>query len=135
MAETLVVKSLSASIDASTGMLAPQISGLLAGEDILSAVTPCEIKSDGLVYKASGAAADSHANVAGFSTRPGVKQGQPITLYGVGTVAKYSDALMTPGMILYLGTAGILSSTASVGDTVGHAQAIDASNIRVIRNI
>lgn len=135
MAETLVVKSLSASVDASTGMLAPQLSGLLAGEDILTAVTPCEIRSDGLVWKASGAAADSHARVAGISTRPGVKAGQPITLYGLGTVAKYSDALMTAGMILYLGTGGTLSSTASTGDAVGLAQAVDSSNIRITRAI
>jgi hypothetical protein len=135
MAETLVVKSLSASIDASTGMLAPQISGKIAGEDILTAVTPCEIRSDGLVWKASGAAADSHARLAGVSTRPGVKAGEPITLYGLGTVAKYSDELLTPGAVLYLGTGGILSSTASVGDAVGIAQAIDASNIRITRAI
>lgn len=135
MAETLVVKSLSASVDASTGMLAPQITGLLAGEDILTAVTPCELRSDGLVYKASGAAADSHARFLGISTRPGVKSGQPLTLYGLGTVAKYSDGLLTPGAVLFLGTGGTLSSTASTGDAVGIAQAIDSSNIRITRAI
>jgi hypothetical protein len=135
MAETLVAKSAKASFDASTGMVAPQITGLIAGEAIASAVTPCRIHTDGKVYKASGAAADASARIAGFNTRGNIKAGQPVTLYGLGAVAKYSDGALTPGAVLYLGTGGILSSTASVGDTVGIAQAIDADNIRITRSI
>jgi hypothetical protein len=134
MAETLVVKSASASPDTSTGMVAPQVSHRILGEDIGSPMTPLEMRADGLLYRASGAAADSHARIFGWSTRSG-KAGQTMTVYGLGLVGKYADETLTPGAILFLGTGGTLSSTASVGDAVGCAQAIDASNIRVTRNI
>ncbi len=133
--ETIIVKSASASVDASTGMVAPQISGKILGEDVAGPCTPMEIRSDGLLWRATATAADSHARVAGFSTRRG-KTGQPMTIYGIGTVMKYADETMTPGALVFLGdTVGTLSSTATTGDAVGVAQAIDASNIRVTRAI
>lgn len=134
MAETLVVKSANASPDATTGMLVPQVTGLVLGEDVDSPVTPLELRADGKLWKASGAAADSHAHICGWSTRAG-KAGQPMTVYGIGLVAKYADGTLTPGAILYLGTGGTISSTASVGDAVGCAQAVDTNNIRITRNI
>lgn len=135
MAETVIVKSAAASMDASTGMVAAQVSGKTLGEDVASACTPLEMKSDGLLYKASAAAADSHARVVGWSTRKG-KTGQPMTVYGIGAVMKYADETLTPGALCFLGeTAGALSSIATTGDAVGIAQAIDASNIRVTKNI
>lgn len=127
-----VAKSAKASFDASTGMVAPQITGLVAGEAIASAVTPCRIHTDGKVYKASGAAADANARVAGWNTRGNIKAGQPVTLYGLGAVAKYSDGNLTPGALLYLGAAGALDTAATTGDALGVAQAIDADNIRII---
>lgn len=134
MAETLVVKSANASPDASTGMVAPQVSHRIAGVDIPGPMTPLEMRADGLLYPASGAAADSHARIFGWSTRK-CKAGATCTVYGLGLVGKYADETLTPGAVLYLGTGGTLSSTASVGDAVGCAQAIDASNIRITRNI
>lgn len=134
MAETLIVKSANPSFDASTGMVAPQVSQKLLGEDIASAVTPLEMRPDGLLYRASGAAADLHARIFGWSTRKG-KTGQPMAVYGLGAVGKYADETLVPGSLLFLGTGGTLSSTASTGDAVGCAQAIDASNIRITRNI
>lgn len=134
MAETLVVKSANAGPEGSTGMVAPQVSHRIAGVDIASAMMPLTMHTDGLLYPASGAAADANARIFGWSTKA-CKAGQTCTVYGLGVVGKYSDELLTPSMLLFLGTGGTLSSTASVGDTVGCAQAIDASNIRVTRNI
>lgn len=130
-----VAKSALASFDASTGMVAPQVSGLILGEDVLEAVTPLQLKADGKLWKASGAAADANARVFGWSTRKNGKSGQPMTVYGLGAVAKYSDSLLTPGAIYYLGAAGVLSDVATAGDAVGIAQACDADNIRITRNI
>lgn len=139
MAETLIAKSPNASFDASTGMVAPQVSHRMLGEDIGSALTPLQMKADGLLWRASGAAADANARIFGWSTRAG-KAGQTMTVYGEGAVGKYADETLVPGSLLFLGTVGgagvgTLSSTASVGDAVGCAQAIDASNIRITRNI
>lgn len=129
-----VAKSAKASFDASTGMIGAQLTGLIAGEDIPSAVMPCQIKADGKVWKASGAAADANAVIAGWSTRK-AKAGQPITLWGAPSVAKYADGTLTPGAKLYLGAAGALDTAATTGDAVGIAQAIDDSNIRLTRLI
>jgi hypothetical protein len=136
MAETIVVKSTVPSVDATTGMIAAQVSGLVLGEDVASAMTPLRLNSaDGALYKASAAAANANARVIGFSTRAG-KTGQPMTVYMMGLVGKYADETLSPGAVLFLGeTAGTLSSIATTGDAVGIAQAIDASNIRITRNI
>jgi hypothetical protein len=135
MAETIVVKSPATSFDASTGMVAPQVSQKLLGEDIGSAVTPLRMAADGLLYRATAAAANASARIFGWSTRKG-KAGQPMAVYGLGAVAKYADETLTPGNIYYLGeTAGTLSSIATTGDAVGCVQAIDASNVRITRNI
>jgi hypothetical protein len=135
MAETIVTKSANASVDATTGMVAPQVSQKILGEDIASPMTPLTMHADGMLYRATAAAANANARIFGWSTRAG-KAGQPMTVYGVGVVGKYSDEGLTPGNILFLGeTAGTLSSIATTGDAVGCAQAIDASNIRVTRNI
>lgn len=138
MAEVLIVKSANASFDASTGMVAPQVSHRILGEDIPSAVMPLQMKADGLLYRANGAAADSNARIFGWSTRAG-KAGNTMTVYGEGAVAKYADETLVPGSLLFLGTQSAtdatLSSGSSIGDLVGCAQAIDASNIRITRNI
>lgn len=134
MAETLVTKSANASMDATTGMIAPQSSNDILGEDVTSPATPLEMRSDGKLWKASGAAADSHARIYGWSTRA-AKAGMSMTTVGVGTIFKYSDEGLTPGAIYFLGTGGTLSSTASTGDAVGCCQAKDESNIRITRAI
>ena len=135
MAETVVTKSAKASVDTSTGLVNMPITGLIAGENIAT----CDmvyIKSDGLVWRATAAAANAAAKPAGIAPRA-ADAGQPITILpGPGQVVKYSDAALTPGAILYLGeTAGALSSIATTGDAVGVAQAIDSSNIRLTRAI
>lgn len=130
----LVTRSSDASVDATTAQLAAQITGLIAGEDI-DKCAPCYIKAaDGLVYMFDGTAANEKARLAGFCPRA-AKSGQPVTLFGAGTRMHYGSAL-TPGAILYgAATKGRLDDAATVGDAVGIAQVITATDIRVTRNI
>lgn len=130
----LVTRDTRASMDTSTGMIAPQISGLIAGED-LDAVAPCYIKAaDGKVYMSNGTAANEAATFAGF-TPVLAKAGEPVTLFALGAIFRYASGL-TPGQKLYIGaTAGRLDTAASVGDAVGVARALTAETIQVTRVI
>jgi hypothetical protein len=130
----LITRASTASMDVSTGMLAPQITGLKAGE-ALDAVAPCYIKtSDGLVYMSNGTAANEAAEFIGFTPRA-VGIGQPVTVFGVGARFSYGTGL-TPGDKYYIGaTAGRLDAAATTGDAVGVAQAINSTDIRVTRNV
>jgi len=133
--ETLIVKSTKASIDANTAMKAPQITGLIAGENI-AVCDACYIKAaDGKVYRCSAAAADEKARLAGVAPRA-AKAGEPITLFSLGLLFKYSDASLVPGAIIFLAeAAGALSTTATTGDAVGVGQAVDTNNIRITRGV
>lgn len=129
----LITRSTNASIDTNTAMYAPQISGLIAGED-LDMASPCYIKSsDGKVYMSNGTAANEAAEVIGFTPRS-VKSGEPVTVFGKGARFRYGTGL-TPGDKYYIGaTAGRLDSAATTGDSTGVAQAITSTDIRVIRD-
>jgi hypothetical protein len=120
-------------MDASSALFAPQITGLIAGEDLLIAA-PCYIKtSDGKVYMSNGTAANEAAEVVGFTPRA-AKAGQAITLFGKGARFQYGASL-TIGDKLYIGaTAGRLDTATTTGDAVGVAQIITATDIRVIRD-
>jgi hypothetical protein len=133
MAEVTIVRSASASVDASTAMVAPQLSQLELGEDVLACM-PLQIKADGKLWKASGAAADANARIVGIAARAG-RAGQTTTVLGAGTYFKYADETLTPGALIYLGTAGTLSTGTSLGDLVGIGQAVTASDIRLTRHI
>jgi len=130
---TLVTRASTASMDVSTGMFAPQITGLVAGED-LDVAAPCYLKSsDGKVYMSNGTAANESAEVIGFVPRA-AKAGQPVTLFGKGARFSYGSGL-TPGDKYYIGaTAGRLDTAATTGDAVGVAQALTATDIRIIRD-
>lgn len=129
-----LVTRANASIDASTGMFAPQVAGLLAGEAI-DAVAPCYIKSsDGKVYMSNGTAADEAAEFVGFSAKAAAS-GAAVTLFGIGARFRYGTGL-TPGNKLYIAaTAGRLDDGATTGDAVGVAQVLTSTDIRVTRNI
>ncbi len=129
----LITRTADASMDATTGMYAPQVSGLVAGEN-LDIAAPCYIKSsDGKVYMSNGTAANEAAEVVGFTPR-NVLNGQPVTLFGKGVRFKYGSGL-TPGDRYYIGaTAGRLDNAATTGDAKGVAQAVTATDIRVIRD-
>lgn len=130
----LITRASTASMDASTGMFAPQITGLTAGE-ALDVAAPCYIKSsDGKVYMSNGTGANEAAEIVGFTPRA-VASGQPVTLFGKGARFSYGTGL-TPGNILYIGaTAGRLDAAATTGDAVGVAQVITATDIRVTRDV
>jgi hypothetical protein len=119
-------------MDASTAMYAPQITGLVAGEN-LDVAAPCYIKSsDGKVYMCNGTAANEAAEFAGFTPRA-VISGQPVTLFGFGTRFRYGSGL-TPGDVFYMGaTAGRLDTAATTGDSMGLATAITATDVVVSR--
>ena len=127
----LVARDTQASPDASTAAVAPQITGLIAGEAIDRAA-PCYIKAaDGKVYMSNGTAADEAAKVDGFSARS-ANAGEAITLYGPGTRFGYSSGL-TPGQNLFTAaTKGRLDDAATVGGTVVIARAITATDIVVM---
>jgi len=129
----LVTRGTNASVDASTAMVAPQITGLLAGAD-LDVAAPCYIHADGTVRMCNATNADAAAIMAGFTPRA-VKNGQPVTLYSTGARFRYGTSL-TPGAILYVAaTAGRLDTDPTTGDQVGVAQVITATDIRVTRAI
>lgn len=129
---SLVTRS-NASIDASTAMYAPQLTGLEAGED-LDVAAPCYIKSsDGKVYMCNGTSANEAAEFAGFTPRA-VKSGQPVTLFGLGARFRYGSSL-TPGDVFYMGaTAGRLDTAATTGDSLGLAMAISSTDVVVTRS-
>lgn len=125
-----VTRDARASMDTSTAMYAPQISGLIAGEDIALGA-PCYIKaSDGKLYNATGAAVNAAAKIDGFSGR-NAKAGQALTIYGKGTRFRWGSAL-TPAQDLFLdAVAGGLNTVATTGGLVAIARAINDTDIRV----
>jgi hypothetical protein len=128
---SLIVRSTLASLDINQAKQV--VAGLLAGE-ALDVVAPCYIKSsDGLVYMSNGTSANEAAEVVGFTPRA-VAIGQPVTLFGPGSRFKYSDSLLTPGDMYYLGvTAGRLDTAATTGDAFGYAIALTATDILIVR--
>jgi len=130
---SLVTRDSAASMDLATGQIAPQVSGLVAGED-LDVVAPCYIKSsDGKVYMSNATAANEAAEVIGFTARA-VKSGQPVTLFGKGARFRYGSSL-TAGAKLYVGaTAGRLDDAPTTGDWEGVAEVVDSTDIRITRD-
>lgn len=126
-----LITPVSPSVDASTAQFAPQITGMMAGEDLLAGA-PCYIKaSDNLVYMSNGTGTTEVSHCHGFTPRA-TKAGQPVTLYGPGTRFHYAAGTMTPGTRLYVGaTAGRLDAAATAGDDVGVAFAISSHDIVV----
>ena len=130
-----VTRSSNANAEATSLLRATQISGsaLRAGE-ALDACAPCYIKvADGLVYMCVGDA-KATAVVAGF-TAQAVASGDPVTLWGVGTLFLYDNAGgLDAGDRLYVSaTAGRLDDAATTGDTEGVALAVTSKLVTVTR--
>lgn len=109
-----------------------RIPSLTAGEDI-AAADACYIKSDGKAWKATGAAANAAAKIAGFAF-VAAKTGQPVDLYH-DVNFNYGSGL-TPGAEYFLSgsTAGGLADAASTGGTKVIAIAVNDKVIRVLLN-
>lgn len=106
------------------------IVGLHAGEAIGEA-DACYIKAaDGLVYKATGAANDALADVAGFAFKA-ASVGDAVTLVCSGNF-RYGSALATGKLYLSASVAGGLADAASTGGLVPIAYAIDTTRIRIV---
>lgn len=135
----VVARSARASLDATTGMIAPQISGLIAGEASTGPAFWYIKAADGKAYLTDATALDEKAQLAGFCARA-VNAGEPLTLHGLGSVIKFADATLTPGAKLFLDVTankGGLNTVATIGDPAGAgvAQAITTSAIRIVRAI
>lgn len=130
----LVNRATDASMDTSTGMFAPQIAGLIAGENI-DRCACCYIKtSDGKVFMSNGTAANEAAEFAGMSAKAAVA-GRPVTLFGIGARFRYAASGLGPGDKYFVAaTPGRLDTAATIGGTVPVAQAIDDTDIRLIVN-
>lgn len=133
----LVTRNSNITIDGVSAINTTQIPasiGLVAGE-ALDAAAPCYIKaSDGLVYMSNGTAADEAAKIDGW-TGKSYLVGEPVSLFGVGSLFEYGTGL-TPGATLYIGaTAGRLDTAPTTGDAVGVARVVTATMIRTTRAV
>lgn len=104
-------------------------SGLLAGEAI-AAGDLCYIKSDGKIWKSTGAAANAAAEVIGIAAQA-ASSGSPVTLFH--DVTFHYGAGMTPGAKIYLSgaTAGALADAASTGGSNAIGYVVDATRVHV----
>lgn len=130
----LVTRSSTASLDASTGMYAGQITGDLYAGEALDPAAPCYVKaSDGLVYMSNGTAATEPARVHGFTPKA-YAAGEPVTLFGIGARFGYDRAGgLTQSQPLYVGaTKGRLDSAATTGGTAPTAYAVSPYDIVVV---
>jgi hypothetical protein len=130
----LVARSSKANIGVANAQYAPQVAGNLYAGEALDPVAPAHIEADGLVYLSNATAADADAEIDGWTARA-YAAGDPVTLIGRGARAKYSDGNLTPGARYYLAaTDGRLDTAPTPGDSQGVAKAIDANDIRLIRD-
>jgi len=106
-----------------------QLSGQTAGE-ALGAFDAVYIKSDGKIWKATGAANNAAAQVDGWTAQSYASGDTDVTIYWDVRV-RYGSGL-TPGAKLYLsGTvAGGLADAASTGGTA-HVAKVSADGVRV----
>lgn len=102
-----------------------KITGLVAGEAI-AVMDACYIKSDGKVWKSTGAAANAAAKVRGFAAIA-APVGEACTL--IHDVIVQYGAGLTPGADLFLSgaTAGLLVDAASTGGTAPIGYVVDAT--------
>ena len=129
-----LTKVAQASLDASTGMYAPQICGDLIAGEALGAVAPCYIKSsDGKVYQSNGTAINEAAKFDGFTPRA-CRIGEAVTLFGVGARFRYGTGLVIGADLFISATAGNLADAATTGGTTAIARVITSTDIRVTRN-
>jgi hypothetical protein len=129
-----IARPADAGMDATTAMFAPQITGLVLGENVAQN-DPLYIKaSDGKVYKASGAAVAEAANFIGAAPRAGLA-GQPITIFGIGARFRIAAAgTMTPGAKVFLGgVAGGYDTAAQTGDATGIGRAVTDTDMVITR--
>ena len=120
----VVARSARASIDTSQAFHTQTYAGGILSEAV-PAVCPCKVKADGTI-----GIAGANDRVIGFTARDGLP-GEPITLFGQGTRARFGDGL-TPDTPLYIGANGALDTTASGAVA---AVVITAQDILIVRSV
>jgi hypothetical protein len=108
------------------------LGGRLAGEAI-AAGDACYIKSDGKIWKSTGAAANAAAKVRGYAFKA-ASVNEAVTL--VWDVRFNYGSGLTPGAEVYLSgaTAGALADAASTGGTAAIGHVVDATRIELYRS-
>lgn len=129
----LVSRASDVSLDSSTGMFAPQLTGLLAGEAI-DAGAACYIKTaDGKVYMSNGTAANEAAEFIGIAAAA-ASIGRAVTVFGLGARFRYAASGLGPGDKYFIAaTAGRLDTAATTGGVNAVARAVNATDIVIIR--
>ena len=127
-----ITRVASCSMDASTGMVAPQLSGDLYAAELLPAGSPCYIKAaDGKVYRSNGTAANEAATFFGFVPRT-CQINEPVSLYALGARFKYGTGLTIGAKYFVSATVGQLADAASTGGLVAIARAVSTTDIQCI---
>jgi hypothetical protein len=102
--------------------------GLKAGEAI-AAGDACYIKSDGLAWKSTGAAANAAAQVYGYACQA-ASVGEAVTL--AWDVRFRYGAALTPGTKIFLSaTAGLIGDAATTGGTAPIGVVVDATRVHL----
>jgi hypothetical protein len=128
-----ITRSSAASMDASSGMFAPQKTGSLYAGEALDPVAPCYIKaSDGLVYMSNGTADNEAAKFDGFTAKA-YRVGDAVTLFGIGARFRYGTSLAI-GNLYISATAGRLDTAPTVGCKVPIARTMNSTDIIVTAN-
>jgi hypothetical protein len=108
-----------------------KLPALIAGE-ALAAGDACYVKSDGLVWRAIGTAANAAAKVRGFAPTA-INVGEPVSL--IFNVTMYYGSGFTPGMDVFLGAAaGGLDTAATTGGTAPIGFAVDATRLQLYQS-
>jgi hypothetical protein len=125
-----VAKSGTPSLCSSLPPQSQQIAGNMRAGEALAAGDACYIKSDGLVWKSTGAAANAAAKVDGFAAEACAVT-EAVTLF-FDVNFNYGSGL-TPGARVFLSgtTAGGLDTVASTGGTAPIGFCVDATRIHV----
>lgn len=121
-------------IDAESARRAPQLSGLLAGENGIKRGMPCRVNSSGAIVRSDATSAGEAAKVHGFAATD-ADNGDPVSLYGEGTRFRYDgDGGLTEGQTLFLdANPGELNTAPQAGDPDGVAVAVSSKDIVVTR--
>jgi hypothetical protein len=128
----LVTRDANASVDGSSAMFVPQITGNIYAGEALSACAACYIKaSDGKVYQSNGTAATEPATFFGFTPEQR-NIGEPVTLLGLGLRMRYGTGLTIGAKLFIAATAGLLDTAATTGGLTAVARVITATDIQVI---
>lgn len=110
-----------------------KVEGFVGSGETLPALSAGYFQADGSIALSLGAAANAAGAVHGVCLRT-AETGEPVTLYGAGTVFQWTDAgSLTPGAQYFLGAAGGVDDAATLGDSTGVFVAISNTDLMLIK--